>query len=143
MAVDFKALLSKNVDDVKRPVPLPAGTYQGFIGTHKFDESKNKKTPFVRFMIKLTAPGNDVDPNELDGIELGKREYGKDYYLTPDADYRVKDLAASCGISVTGRSLGEVIEDIANVPVIVEMKHRNSEDGTEIYNEIGNVKGAV
>lgn len=142
MAVDFKALLSKSTDTIERPKPLPPGTYQAIIGQHKYDESTQKKTPFVRFFIQPTAPGPDIDSDALAGIDLSKKKLQKDYYLTADAEYRVKDLATSCGIKTQGRSLGEMIEDIANVPVIIEVKHRNSQDGEEVYNEVGSMKGA-
>ena len=53
--VDFSALLSKPADEIKRPPALPAGTYKGIIKTHKFDESSEKKTPYVRFDVKFTG----------------------------------------------------------------------------------------
>lgn len=73
MAVDFKTLLSKPLDEIKRPPALPAGTYHGIVQKYEFGESDKNKTPFVRFTFTIAMAGEDIDPSELEGIDLGKR----------------------------------------------------------------------
>lgn len=141
MTVDFKSLLSKPADTVERPKPLPAGTYHGMIGAYKFDESKNKKTPYVRFDLKVHRAGSDVDPEAVNGIDLSKKNLRRDYYLTDDALYRLKDLIESCGISTTGRSFNELIPELLNKQVIIGVTQRPSEDGTEFYNDVKELAG--
>mgnify|MGYP000110663499 CR=1 FL=1 len=120
--VDFSALLSKPADEIKRPPALPAGTYKGIIKTHKFDESSEKKTPYVRFDVKFTGEFlEDVDANDVEGIDIAKRTLSKDYYLTEDAIYRLKEMLESLGIPSAGRSIGEMIPEAIEAEVLMEI----------------------
>lgn len=139
--VDFKQLLSKPLDDVKKPPPLPAGTYFGAITKWEFGESPEKKTPYVRFFFLLQSPGPDIDVNELTGVDLAKRSPRKDFYITPDAEWRLKEFIESAGASTAGRSFASAIPDLQNRPVIIEVTQRSSKDGKDIYNDVGEVKG--
>lgn len=140
--VDFSKLLSKPMDEIKKPPAVPVGTYTGVITAREFGESANKKTPQVTFQIKLTGATDDVDVAELEGVDFSKKTLRKIYYLTDDATYRLKDLAESCGIPTSGRSLAEPIEDLINMPVLVGVTQRASQDGTELYNDVGTLVGA-
>lgn len=142
MAADFKDLLKINLDDVEKPKPVPAGTYTGRIAKYEFNESSNKKTPFVRYYVQLTGAEADVDSDALEGINLAEKQLRKDYYITKDALYRLKDFLGSCGIEVQGRALGETIPESLNASVILDVKQRNSEDGKDIFNDVGDMRGA-
>ena len=141
MASDFRSLLDTPMDEIERPKPLPAGTYFGVVKTNKFDESSNKKTPYVRFSIQATAAGEDIDQNDLEGVELGKKTFNKDFYLTPEARYRLKDFLESLGISTQGRSLGECIPEALQAQVMFKLGLRPSEDGKEFFNEVKDISG--
>lgn len=120
--VDFSVLLSKPADDIKRPPALPAGTYKGKITTHRFDESSEKKTPYVRFDVKFTGEHlEDVDAADVEGIDIAKRTLSKDYYLTEDAIYRLKEMLESLGIPSAGRSIGEMIPEAVGCEVLMEI----------------------
>jgi hypothetical protein len=129
------------MDDVKRPVPLPAGTFHGVVGKHSFGESRNKKTPFVAYELGLQTAGDDVDESQMEGIELAKKSFQVTYYLTEDALYRLKEFLESVGIACEGRAIGECIPEAVNSRVLVAVTQRNSEDGTQIFNDIGSVRG--
>jgi len=141
MAVLFKELLNKPADTIEKPKALPAGTYIGAITKYEFGESKEKKTPFVRFIFAVHSAGEDVDPDSLVGVDLSKKTLRRDFYLTDDALYRVKELMESCGHSTTGRTLGEIMPDMNGTQVMLEVTQRSSQDGSEVYNDVGNVKG--
>lgn len=142
MASDFSKLLSKNMDGVERPKPLPPGTYYGRIEKFSVDESKEKKTPFVRFNLKVTSADESIDADAVNGIDLSKKQLRKDFYLTPDADYRLKEFLKSCGIKVQGRTFGEVLPETVNSPVIMEVTQRAAQDGSgELYNDVNSLKG--
>lgn len=133
MAVDFSTLLSKPADEVKRPPALPAGSYFGVIEKHAFDESREKKTPYVSYTVKLTGEyGDDVDAEGVEGIDIAKRTMRKDFYLTEDALWRLKEFIESCGVPSVGRSLGEIIPEVVNCRVLCEVSsqldRRNPED---------------
>lgn len=142
MAVDFKTLLAKPTDSIEKPKPLPAGTYNGVISKYEFGESKEKKTPFVRYFLTCHSACDDVDADSVAGIDLSKKALRRDYYLTEDAMYRVKDLLESVGVSCTGRSLGEVIPEAINASVLISVTWRSSPDGSETYNDVTGIVGA-
>jgi hypothetical protein len=130
------------MDNVEKPKPLPAGTYFGTIAKHELGESKEKKTPFVRLFCTVLSAGDEIDPSDLEGVELAKKQLRKDFYLTEDSLYRFKDFAESVGVSTAGRSLGEIIPDVNNASVMLDVIQKTSQSGDEIFNEIASIKGA-
>ena len=147
MTVDFKALINKPADKIKRPPVWPAGTYHGTIIRHEFGESSQKKTPFVSYKLKVNGPGEDV-PQELlrddEGkpFDLSKKEFKKDFYLTPDAEYRVVEFAESCGLQKSGHSLEDLILGVIGQPVLIQLIQKMSQDGISQFNDVGDIKGA-
>lgn len=143
MTVDFSKLLSIKADDIQRPKPLPAGSYYGIIKKFKFDETRQKKTAYVRFEIAITSAGVDIAPEDLEGIDLGKKQMYKDFYLTDDSFYRLTDFIASCGIPTAGRDLNSMIPDLLEQPVMLDVTQRaNPEDmSAPPFNDVGKVVG--
>jgi len=141
--VDSRTLLQKPADEIKRPPVLPAGTYHGIVKSYEFKKSKEKQTPYVEVILGLQAPGDGIDPETVIGIDFSKKQLRKSYFLTEDAIYRLKEFLESCGHPTTSRTLGEVIPEMVNSPVLIEVTQRNSQDGSEIFNDAGNVKGAA
>ena len=139
--VDFANLLKKPADTIEKPKPLPAGTYHGMISKYEFGESKEKKTPYCRVSLAIHRGGADVEPDMLTGVDLAKKQLRRDYYLTDDAMYRIKELIESCGVDATGRTMGELIPELVNKPVIISVTQRPSQDGSELYNDVANLKG--
>lgn len=144
---DFSALLSKPAGTIERPKPLPAGVYYGTVGAHKFDESRNKKTPFVRFTINITEPGEEVASNyqeQLADVDWSKKSRPVDFYLTDDAMFRLTEFMASIGVDDGNgsRSVGEMIPDCANRPVQLELNQQaNEQRPDEVYNNIVSITG--
>lgn len=143
MSVNFQSLLSKPIDEVKKPVAKPPGTYFGVVKEFKFEESKKQKTPYVRFNVHNITPGEDVDQALLEGIDLSKWTPNRDFYLTDDALYRLKDMLESCKINTAGRNFGETIPEMKGMPVMLTVTQRPSDDGTTMYNDITDMKGAA
>lgn len=141
MASNFNALLSKPMDEIKRPLPLPAGTYHGVIGKHAFDESRQRKTAFVKYELTGISAGEDISEEQMEGIDLSKRNLSATYYLTEDALYRLKAMLESVGVPTEGRSLGECIAEAVGARVLINVTQRNSEDGKDIFNDVGTVVG--
>lgn len=147
MAPNFQQLLSKPAEQIEKPKPWPAGTYRGVIKGREFGESGQKKTPYLRLALSALSPGEEVDADALaqalKGKPISDRQFRRDFYITPDAEYRIVELAESCGISKAGRSLAELIEELPNQEVIFSMIQKPSQDGTELYNEVTEVKGVA
>lgn len=146
MAVDFSSLLSKPADDIKRPPALPAGSYFGIIDKHELGESREKKTPFVSYTVKLTGEfGEDVSADDVSDIEINKRVMRKDFYLTEDALWRLKEFLESCGIPSAGRSLGEMIPEAVQCRVLCEISSQIDRKDPEAppRNQIEKLVGAT
>ena len=143
MTVDFRQLLSKPLDEVKRPPALPAGTYYGTVTKFEFGESNEKKTPYLRLSLAVASAGDDVDQEGLKDIDLTKKQLRKDFYITPDAEYRIKEFLESCSIPTAGRALGEAIPDCMNASVVIEVLLRPNRNDANAppNNEVGNLKG--
>mgnify|MGYP003624040431 CR=1 FL=1 len=142
MAANFNELLDTNMDDIERPKPLPPGTYFGTVKEYTFDESSQNKTPYVRYIIVNLEPGEDVDRDALREIpDVYDRTVRRDFFLTQNAKYRLKEFIASTGMKVDGRSLRQCIADSVNCRVIVQITQVTSRDGKEIYNNVGELRG--
>lgn len=139
--VNFEALLSQNTDEVEKPKPLPAGTYQMAVKEHAFDTSSKKGTPYVRFQLTPVAPGEDVDQELLAQVNnWNQRSMKVDFYLTQDAVWRLKDFLEACGINTSGRTFAELIPETAGAFVSAFVKHEIS--GEDTYANIDRVTAA-
>jgi hypothetical protein len=141
--VDFRNLLNVKLDDIAPPKALPAGTYHGIIQKFEVGDNNKNKTPYVRIHVSFTQPGADIIPEDLEGIDLTQKRMSRDFFLTPDARYRLKELIASCGIMTEGRAFDETLPELQNQPVLIEISQRlNNEDPTAPpRNDIKSLKG--
>lgn len=130
MAVDFKGMLTKPVGTAERPKSKPDGTYNGVVEGFRFDVSKIKKTPFVRFTMGNVSPGADVNQEELAEakIDLSKWKPTIDFYLTDDALFRLQDVIEKIVPNSQGRSFNETIPEMKGKPVLMTAKNDNIED---------------
>jgi hypothetical protein len=135
----FRELLGQNTDSVERPRPIADGHYLGAIASHEFGLSRQKQTPYVRFIINLEEETADVPTGSNDGIDISRREIRKDYFITPTALYRLSDMLNAVLGKETGRTFDERIPETRGVRVMVGVGHRDNEDGTETYNEVGTI----
>lgn len=141
MTVDFSALLSTPMDDIKRPPPLPAGNYLGRITKYEFLESSEKKTPHVRYTVSVESAKEDIDPADLEGIDFTKKQLRADFYLTEAALWRLTEFLEGLGIEKTGRKLSDAIPEAIGMEVAFSVLQRmNSRKPTEPpFNEIGEI----
>lgn len=120
---DFTSLLNAPVDSAERPKPLPTGTYTFVIKGHGFDKSKNKQTPFVRFMCSPVAPGEDVDTAALPD-NWQTKEMRLDFYLTQDAMFRLREFLENLGMNTSGRPFSQVIPETTNATFLGTVVHK-------------------
>lgn len=151
---DFKGLLSKKVDDVKRPPLLPHNTiFEGVVVDYQMTEAQTEnKEPIARFNLKLTGPTEGVDPDDLkdeegNQIDVADRRMRAEFWLTDEQLYRLTEFVKSCGIDTAGRSIGECLPETKGAPVFVTVvqtpdKQKRNEDGTPVtYNNVNKVVG--
>lgn len=121
-SVNFKELLAVKFEDIKEPKLLPIGTYHGIISAYECDVTKQKNTPYVRFSYKLQTAGDDIEQGDLVGIDLSARRLSSDFYLTPDAMWRLKSFLASLGFP-EGVVLDEMLPDTIGRNVVIYVTH--------------------
>jgi len=128
--VDFRSILSNKVGAIEKPKPLPMGTYAAVFDSWEAQEIGQKKTPGIKVTFKLTAPGDDVDMDELEQVgglpAVMKRKVNTTYWLTDDAMYRLREFMEDvCKAEDTEeRSIAAVMADCLQASVLVVIKHR-------------------
>lgn len=152
MSADFKSLLNKKVEDVKKPPVLHPGVYEGVVKGHKFEEreySKGNPTAVCSFNLQLTGATEDIDPEDLldsEGkpIDVSKYRQRYDYSIEESEVWKLKEFLTSCGIEFSGRSLGECIPDTTNAPVLITIIHKpNNTPGGDPYVNVGRITGTA
>lgn len=144
MAVDFKKLLSKNVDEVKPPKNLPPGSYLGRVKGFSVAESRDKHTPYVQidFVLDSAVLESIEDKEDLNDIDLSKENLNRKFFLTPKAEHMLKDFIASCGVQTAGKTWAELLPEINNAGVMLDVIQRpDTRDPMKSYNDISKVVG--
>lgn len=142
MSSSFRELLSQPTDVVERPRALATGHYIGEIKSHEFGVSRQRQTPFVRFILVPLEETEDVEAGANAGIDLSKKELRKDFYITPNALYRLSDMLDAVLGKSTGRSFDERIPETRSTRVMFAVTSRTNDDATETYNDVGTVVAA-
>lgn len=137
---NFKDLLAKPAEAFKAPLAQPAGTYVGMITKFEYGESRNKKTPYVRFSIRPMMAETDVDQEQLAEFGPIGKEMNLDYYLTDDAVYRLSEFIEKTGGN-TKLPLQESIEVAVNKNIRFSVTHRMDKDRT--FAEVSQILGVV
>lgn len=139
--MSMKDLLAKPAEEFKQPETLPAGTYVFAVSSHKFGESKQKKTPFVQYELTPMSPEADVDVDALAKYgSLQKRKMPLDFYLTEDAVFRLTDFHKKIGSNIK-LPLSEIIPLAVNKMVRGVVSHTMSTDGKSTYANISDILG--
>lgn len=149
MAVNFRDLLSRPMDDVKAPSPLPAGTYYGLITKQEFGETPwvnrdtGEKDLQVKFTIRQLEPVG-IDPDMFADIELDRRIAVASFQISGDdqSAWRCKQFIESLGITTAGRTWSETVTDVPNNAVMFDITHRmNRDDPTAPpYTDVKNLR---
>ena len=141
MSLNFRELLNFSSDDVDRPKALPKGTYVGTIQSHEFGESKNKGTPYVRFILSVEEADIDVDKTKLNGVDLSTITLGRDYYITDKAKYRLCDMLDNL-LGKDPRVVEERIPDTHGAKVRFTVGQRPSDQGSDFINDVDKITKA-
>lgn len=141
---NFEALLNTSMDEVEKPKPLPVGHYQFLVTAKELGQSKEKKTPFVSYKCRVMAPLEDVDQDTLSAVKnWNEKELKLDFYLTPDSMFRLKDFAAHCQVESSGKSAGQLIDDLLNASFVGQVGHSLSpRDNETVFANIVSTQAA-
>jgi len=144
-APNFASILDEAPSEVERPKPLPAGTYTCIVsGAPIYDKSSKKQTPYVQFTLRPISAEADVDEEEL--AEMGgfeNKTIRATYYLTDDAVFRLDEFHEHCGLDLGDSASRRARNDaVMNSQVRAVVKHRTSDDGTQIFAELSRTLSA-
>ena len=140
---DFSTLLSKSLDAVKKAPPLDAGNYPGVITGYEPGESREKKTPYVRFNLKLTGWPEGGEPQKRDdgtAMDLAGKTLRRDYFLTEDALWRLKEFLEDLGMNTAGQTFMDLLPKTIGENVLVEVKQYLGQDNS-VGNDVVSLKG--
>ena len=118
-------LLALDAEGIERPPPHPDGWFEFNVMSYIFGKSAKKKTDQVQFACIDGQPVEGVDTAKWQEFlaEDRKSQCTPTFYLTPDAMIRIKNFQKACGLSLTGRSVGELIPDCVGCKVLVNITH--------------------
>jgi len=86
--LDIALLLKQPMNSWKTPPILPAGKhfYGNILGWESGRVNNMRQTPYLQVNITPTDPGEDVDPSDLDGLDIADvTEPYYRFYVTPKA----------------------------------------------------------
>jgi hypothetical protein len=153
----FSDALDRNMEEIKRPPPLPIGHYLMTV-TKMPDppaEMQSDKGSFERLTVpvQIVSATDDVDPDELEAYgNVAGAPLRLDFIFntSPGEDQkfegtlnRLKEFLGKCGVDTSSGSLSEKLTELPNCQFIGEVKHRpDPNDSNIIYNEIGRTTAA-
>jgi hypothetical protein len=137
----FSSILDRPSGDIKRPPPMPTGSYVWVTkGLPRLDKSSQKQTEFAEFTVAPVAALDDVDQESLAEIGgLAGKQTTITFYLTEKSAYRlteflVDDLKLD---NEDGKVPTRVLLDQSpNQQFLGHVKHVPSKDGKGVYWEI-------
>jgi hypothetical protein len=132
--VDFTEVLNKKSDDLKKPVPRPAGTYLGMVVGLPMQKVVTPKAggddmPVASYKIKLLSAMEDVDQTELASQppigDWGVLNRTQDFFLHTEGGqyYHSKWLEDVLGIPPEDKTVGERMAEAPGRQLIVKLKH--------------------
>ena len=144
----FADALNRSAETIKRPPPLPVGTYI-FRVTKQPDppqemNTKNGIMDALRVPVAVVSPV-EVDQSDLDAFGNVQNQPARIDFLFPREDEngfertlaRFKMFASHCGIDIEDGTFGSWLQEINNCQFSGEIGHRiDPNDESNIYSEI-------
>ena len=160
MAIDFTSKLTRRpISEVRKPPVLPIDMYPGVVKRFEFGDSNANKTPYLRYFLAPTGWGDNVpevwdqwdnEKNESfqvnrSSINLATQQFRRDFFLTDDSLWRLKEFWESCGVAEDpDKDVVEWIQETAPTlvghPVQMEIQQYTSNQGL-LGNQVGKVVG--
>lgn len=154
MALDFRALASKPLDDVKRPPAYPQGEARGVIVNHKFDESRfadketGEKHAVCNFQIRVDSYLDSALDQEFQKMKqefpaLANKTMPREMPISGGNEYITKSFLEGLGINTSGRTFADTIPETTGMNVTFEVTQRfDKNDPEKVYNDVRNLRAA-
>jgi hypothetical protein len=151
---DFSQLLRRPAGRGVRPAVLPIEVYPGIIRRFEYGDQNRNKTPYVRYFVALTGWPESVPPHErmhkdADGnmveIDLSRRQFTADFYLTDEAIAMLDNFLRSCGLELEGMTYEAVVPQAVGAQVLCRIGQYINEQSNETVNSrrLDNVIGTA
>ena len=149
----FTDALDTKVEDIERPPLLPVGSYNALVSKLPTQDTiADGRFDVVDYMMKITSPLDDVDPDSL-------KEYGaldntvirhRFLFNTEDDQAFAKTefqhrqfLENALQLETKGKTVKQMMNDSVNAPCVVMIRWRADKNDPEIqYAEIGRATAA-
>lgn len=136
---NFGSILDRPASEVKRPPPMPTGTYVWLVkGLPEHGTSSKKGTPQVKFNLQCMQPLDDVDPELL--AEAGGHQdkmAEKIFYITEKSAFMLTEFLVN-DLQLDGDLPSRQLIDMSpGKQFLGAVKHTPSADGKGIRWEIG------
>lgn len=129
MALDFSQYLSKEVDSIEAPKPIPPGHYHATVKAWEAKESKEKKTPMISVSFSIVDADTDVDQDALPPGGVANRVVSTNFTLNNEfGAYQLRQMIDALGIDSKGISLGDALEHINGLPCKLQITQRMYND---------------
>lgn len=127
--VDFASILNKPAESIKKPPPMPVGTYLCMVnGPHKQKEVNDK--PIIEIPMKTIQAQPDVTDLEALALCGGMGKIISNDFWMVDNDGNASDWALlkflehTLGIEKTGKSLSQMLSESPGKQCLVNVQHR-------------------
>lgn len=130
MTIDFRDLLSRPASDFPEAPLLATGLWKGVLLSDEFGRSDQKQTPFWQVTVRPTEPLEDVNPSEIEGLDLTQYEMEYIFYITPKALFMISKFQTSLGFDAS-MNLDDFIrdKDWRGMEVLFRVEHQ---EGTRV-----------
>lgn len=146
----FADALDRNMEEIKRPDPIPVGHYIARVAKMPGmpEEVKGKPYEIMRIDCQVVSPGDDVDPDDLQSFgNVVGAPFRIDFIFNTDPEEkmkfegtlnRLKSFIKNCGVDADSGSLKERLAEIVGGQFMVEIKHRlDPNDSEAVYLDVG------
>ena len=160
---DFSKLYQKPVGEARRPPTMPGMTAPGIIRQYELVESREKKTPGVKYYISLTGWGPQAPEawSEIDeegkkwdytrqDVDLGRRQFEYSFWFPVDATsgeptdmgmFMFEQFLKTTNISWEGMSYEQIFPSLVGSPVNVELVQQLNPASNRIYTTVNKISG--
>lgn len=133
---DFASLLSKNIEDIEAPKPIPVGEYRLRVEGSEEVTSSKKGTPGLKFSFLVVAADSNIDKDEL-GDAVGNKKISTTFWITENAMSMLSEFLKNLGIA--SGALAQGVLEAPGKEVYASVTQKPSDNG-RLYNEISSFR---
>lgn len=147
--IDFTELYTKPLNDkIFEGIPiLPAnkhfyGVILGFeVGQFSPKPDGRPGNQYIQVNVRPTDPGEDVSPEDIDGIDLNEIEVNRKFNVTKAALKYLREFLTTLNFAETA-PLGECLTEMRGLRVLFAGSHTENKRGGQPFYNVDSIVGA-